>query len=337
MKVAVWYGDKNIVLEDRPIPGIGEKDVLVRVKSSSICGADLHAYKGLSKRRKPPLVMGHEFSGMVERLGDETKSLKVGDRVVVEPIISCGKCKACKKGKTNVCENRKLIGLNLDGAFAEYVSVPYEKCHELPKNLSFDEGAIIEPLAVAVHAVNITPISSNDNALIIGSGVIGLLITQLLRSRTSGDILVTGRRDYLLEKAREFGATDAINVMDCDAVKTLLKKHGRVDVVFEAVGSNETVNQSISLVESGGSITLVGMLDREMTVDMMEVVAREITLRGDYGYTTDDFKEAIELASSGKVDLKSLITHVLPLDEIKKGFDILAERRENVIKVVINP
>jgi 2-desacetyl-2-hydroxyethyl bacteriochlorophyllide A dehydrogenase len=335
MKAAVWYGGKNVRIEDTPRPEIRDDEVLVNVKAVAICGSDLHAYKGMSKRRKPPLVMGHEFSGEIIKVGKKVKRFSNGERVVVEPLISCGKCKPCTRGKTNVCENRKLIGLQLSGAFAEYVSVIENKCYKLPNNVSFEEAALVEPLAVAVHAVNITPIEKGDTILIIGSGTIGLLTVQVTRNCNAGKIITTDVYDYLLDVAKNLGANVVINTKNDDPLKTISSDFGGVDVVFEAVGLQETVQQALSLVRCGGCVTLIGMFQDKMELNMLNVAVKEIMIQGSYGYTSDDFKQALKLIASGKVKVKPLITHVLPLIDIAKGFDILDRKKENAIKVVL--
>jgi 2-desacetyl-2-hydroxyethyl bacteriochlorophyllide A dehydrogenase len=337
MKTAVWYGGKDIRIEDTSIPDVEDNEVLVKVHAVAICGSDLHAYKGMSKRRKPPLVMGHEFSGEIIEIGKKVKRFSDGERVVVEPLISCGKCKPCKIGKTNVCEERKLIGLDSSGAFAEYVSVPEKKCHKLLNSVSFEEAALAEPLAVAVHAVNISPIEKGDTVLIIGSGTIGLLTMQVARNGKASNIFATDVYDYLLDLAKKFGANMVINTKDDDLFKTISSNVGSIDVVFEAVGLQGTVQQALSIVRCGGCVTLIGMLEDKMELNMLNVAVKEILIQGSYGYTSDDFKQALKLIASGKVKVKQFITHVLPLDDITKGFDLLAEKKENVIKVVLKP
>lgn len=337
MKAAVWYGGKDIRIEDTPKPDVRDTEVLVKVNAVAICGSDLHAFKGMSKRRKPPLVMGHEFSGEIVELGKKVKSFSDGERVVVEPLISCGKCKPCKIGKTNVCVDRKLIGLDSSGAFAEYVSVPETKCHKLLNSVSFEDATLVEPLAVAVHAVNITPIEKGDTVLIIGSGTIGLLTLQVVRNAQAGYFIATDVYDYLLDLAEKFGANMVINTKDEDLFKTISSKFDSIDAVFEAVGLQGTVQQALSIVRRGGCVTLIGMLEDKMELNMLNVAVKEIMIQGSYGYTSNDFKQALKLITSGKVNVKPLITHVLSLGDITKGFDLLAEKKENVIKVILEP
>lgn len=332
----MWYGGKDIRIENVPLPKIKDDEVLVKVKAVSICGSDLHAYRGVSKRRIPPLVMGHEFSGEIVEVGKKVKNLSMGERVVVEPIVSCGTCRLCRLGRNNICENLQLVGLHLSGAFSEYVSVPAKKCYTLPKTVSFEEASLVEPLAVAVHAVHLASLEKNVAIAIIGSGAIGLMILQVAKNRGIRKIVVLDTLDYRLALAQKLGATTIINVKKEDPVTEVLA-HGGANTVFEAVGHQKTVQQALSMVKKGGKVVIIGMLEATMELGMLDVTVKEIEIRGSYGYTSNDFKQALILIAKGKVKVKPLITHVLPLHDIAKGFDILSKGTENVIKVVLKP
>jgi L-iditol 2-dehydrogenase len=336
MKAAVWYGGKDIRIEDVPVPKIKDDEVLVKVKAVSICGSDLHAYRGLSKRRVPPLVMGHEFSGEIANMGGKVKNLKEGERVVVEPIVSCGTCRLCRLGRNNICEKLQLVGLHLSGAFSEYVAVPAKKCYLLPTKVSFEEAALVEPLAVAVHAVHLASFEKNEAIAIIGSGAIGLMTLQVAKNSGVGKIVVLDTLDYRLELAQKLGATTTINVTKEDPLQKILGEGG-VDTVFEAVGRQETVQQGLAMARTGGKVMVIGMLEAIMQLPMLDITVKELDLQGSYGYTSDDFRQALKLIAQGKVNVKPLITHLLPLDEIKKGFEILSQGAEDVFKVVLNP
>jgi 2-desacetyl-2-hydroxyethyl bacteriochlorophyllide A dehydrogenase len=336
MKAAVWYGGKDIKIEDLPEPKIKDDEVLVKVRAVSICGSDLHAYIGVSKRRIPPLVMGHEFSGEVVKLGSNVKGLREGERVVLEPVLSCGKCVLCQRGRSNICENMKLVGLHLNGAFSEYVPIAASKCHKLPNSVSFEEASLTEPLAVAVHAVNLTSLEKDEDICIIGSGTVGLMTLQVAKNKGTGKIFVIDTLDYRLELAKKLGATTLINAKKEDPVKEVLADGG-VGTVFEAVGHQKTVQQALAMVGKGGKVTIIGMLEATMELGMLDVTVKEIEIRGSYGYTPNDFKLALKLIAQGKVNVKPLITHVLPLKDIAKGFDILSRGAENVIKVTLKP
>ena len=336
MKAAVWYGGKDIRIEDVPTPKIKDDEVLVRVKAVSICGSDVHAYRGVSKRRTPPLVMGHEFSGEIVKLGKSVKGFKEGKRVVVEPILTCGICRLCRLGRSNICENMRLVGLHLSGAFSEYVSIPASNCHTLPDTVSFEEASLVEPLAVAVHAVTLASLETDEDVCILGSGAVGLMTLQVVNDIGAEKLFVIDTLEYRLDLAKKLGATRTINAKKEDPVKEVLA-HGGVNTVFEAVGLQKTVQQTLSMVQKGGKVVIIGMLDAMMELDMLDVTVKEIEIRGSYGYTSKDFKQALTLITKGKVEVKPLITHVLPLHDIAKGFDMLSQGSENVIKVVLKP
>jgi len=336
MKAAVWYGGKEIKIEDVPVPKIKDDEVLVKVKAVSICGSDLHAYLGVSKRRIPPLVMGHEFSGEIAELGSSVTNIQVGERVVIEPVLSCGTCQPCRRGRSNICENLQLVGLHINGAFSEYVAVPAKKCHRLPKTVSFEEASLVEPLAVAVHAVNVASVEKNDTISIIGSGAIGLMTLLVAKDRGVRTIFVLDTLDYRLALAQKLGATTTINVKKENPVQKILKSGG-VDTVFEAVGHQETVQQGLAIVKRGGTVVIIGMLEATMQLPMLDVTVKEIKIQGSYGYTSDDFQHALHLIADRKVSVKPLITHMLAFQDIKTGFEILSKGSENVIKVVLTP
>ncbi|MCJ7697104.1 MAG: galactitol-1-phosphate 5-dehydrogenase [Thermoplasmata archaeon] len=336
MKAAVWYGGKDIRIEDLPTPKIKDDEVLVRVKAVSICGSDLHAYRGASKRRIPPLVMGHEFSGEIVKLGRTVKGLKEGERVVLEPVLSCGKCALCQRGRSNICENIRLVGLHLSGAFSEYVPIPASKCHTLPDAVSFEEASLVEPLAVAVHAVNFASLEKDEDIGILGSGAVGLMTLQVVNNIGAEKLFAIDTLEYRLDLAKKLGATTTINAKKEDPVKEVLA-YGGANTVFEAVGHQKTVQQALSMVKKGGKVVIIGMLEATMELGMLDVTVKEIEIKGSYGYTSNDFKQALTLIAKGKVEVKPLITHVLSLHDIVKGFDILSQGAENVIKVVLKP
>jgi len=342
MRIANWYGGKDFRIERVPKPKIRDNEVLVRVKAASICGTELHAYTGLSKRREEihglPLVMGHEFSGEVAEVGKNVSEVSVGDRVAVNPLITCGKCEQCITGKTNICKEIKMIGLHVDGAFAEYVPVVTENCYKIPDTLSFEEVALMEPCSVGIHAVNITPIELGDNVAVIGDGPIGLMALQAAKLAGAARIFVIGHHNHRLDLAKKLGADEVINEKEEDAVKKVMElTDGKgVDVVLEAVGTRKAVQQGIDMANKGKTITVIGLLEKSMELNMLNVAVKELRIQGSYGYTKKEFGSSVKLASRNKIDLKQMITHVFSLEEIQKGFEILAQKK-NAIKVVIKP
>jgi len=339
MKAAVWYGGKDVRIEDVPDPKINIEEILIRVKSVGICGSEAQAFQGKSKRRVPPLIMGHEFAGVVADVGTGVRDFQNGDRVVVEPLISCGTCEPCSSGRSNICVELKVIGLHIPGAFAEYVAVPAKKCHKLADSVSFDEAALVEPLSVGTHAVAITPAELGDNLLVIGSGVVGLMVLQIAKLRVGGKVFVSDLIDYKLEIAKTLGADTVVDTGKEDLISRIgeLTKGNGVDAVIEAVGVQQTLQQALTVVKKGGDITVAGLLERMVQLDIMRVVANEITIRGDYSYTTTEFKTALNFLANGTVHVKPLITHAFSLGEMGRAVDILAEGKEKHVKIILRP
>lgn len=341
MKAAVWHGSNDIRIEEIPKPEIKDDEVLIRVKATGICGSEAHAYSGVSKRRTPPLIMGHEFTGEVTEVGEKGEDVKIGDRVVIDPIIRCGTCEQCISGRSNICNNLRLIGLHQHGAFAEYVAVPAKNCLRLPDSVSFEEGTLVEPLSVGVHAVSRTPVKLGDTVVVIGAGIIGLMTMQAAKLAGAARLAIVGggRRKYRLELARKLGADVVINSKKEDSVKKVMELTDMkgVDAVLEAVGIEITVQQAMKMVKKGGRVAVIGMLVPKMELEMLNAAVKETEIKGMYGYTTTDFRVALDLIIAGRVDVKSVITHLFPLDDARKAFEILHEKRDGVTKVIIKP
>jgi len=325
------------VVKARPEPGIevrevetpatGPGDVLIRVKAASICGSDLGiydftpAYSGMAL----PVVMGHEFSGVVEAIGEGVGDFAVGDRVLSRSVVSCGECRFCSEGMDNLCESSSLFGIHQDGGFAEYVSVPQGLLYPIPGGMSFEEAALVEPLSNAVHFVNdLTPVEPGDLAVVLGIGPIGLFSAQLLRL-AGAEVLVTGiSMDTERFKIAEKLGLEAVNVDDVDPVELVMERtSGRgADVAFVAVGAPSAVHQAVRLVGKRGHVTVVGIFPGDVAVPMTTVVRREISLAGAYDARAENFEASIELIESGRVEAAELVTHRFPLEEVEKAFEV---------------
>lgn len=339
MKAAVWHGGKDIRIEDVPRPKIKTDEVLVKVKAVGICGSELHAYEGVSQRRTPPLIMGHEFSGEIAEVGKEVSNLKLGERVVVDPLKRCGVCTPCVRGQGSVCRNVKLLGLHISGAFAEYIAVPALNCYKLPDHVTFEEGATAEPLSVAIRAMNNTDVKLGDTVVVIGAGIIGLLILKAAKAAGAGTLIVSDVVDYRLDYAKTFGADVAVNSKTENQVTRVLEltNGSGADVVFEAVGLEATVQQGMQMLAIGGKLTVVGMLSKTMALDVLSIVTRELQIKGSYAYAQDDFRRALSYLNNRKIDVKPLITNKLPLEKTKEGFEILSEKKEKALKIILSP
>ncbi|MDQ2712411.1 MAG: galactitol-1-phosphate 5-dehydrogenase [Acidobacteriota bacterium] len=343
MKALLLSEYNRLEVVDVPMPRPGPDDVLVKVEACGICGSDVHGYDGSTGRRIPPLVMGHEAAGVVAAAGANVIDLKEGQHVTFDSTVYCGVCEYCRKGEVNLCENREVLGVSTpeyrrQGAFAEYVSVPRRIVHPLPQDLAFSDAAMIEPLAVAVHAVALSEVLEGSTALVVGAGMIGLLVLQALREKGCSSLIVSDIDDTRLQLAKDLGATVIINAKTAD-VPTEVKRHtaGKgVDVALEAVGSTPTIRTAIDSVRKGGTVTLIGNIAPTVEIPLQAVVSRQIRLQGSAA-SSGEYPECIELLSKNRINLKPLISMIAPLDDGSQWFERLHGREANLMKVILAP
>jgi len=338
MKAAVWYGEKEgIKIEERENPSLEKGELLIKVGACGICGTDLMIYKGKFPRSHPPLIPGHEFAGEVVETFNISGSLKVGDKVVVNPLFYCGKCVACKGGFTNACPKLGLIGVDIDGAFAEYVKASEDKVYKIPSDFPFEKAALVEPAAVAYHAVKIAELKVGDVVVILGAGPIGLLVAMIAKIAGASEVVLAEVLDYRLEFAREQGFY-VIDASQTDTVREIQKitKGRGADLVFDTAGVSKTAGQLVSLVRPKGKITVVGLYKQPAGVDLFNVVIKEACLSGSRVYTDIDFEKAAQLIISEKLKVSSLISHRFGLEEAEKGIKLIEEGKE-VMKALVFP
>jgi L-iditol 2-dehydrogenase len=342
MKTLLLSKYKHLEIADLPKPAPRPDEVLIQVAACGICGSDVHGYDGSSGRRIPPIVMGHEAAGRIAAVGEDVANLAEGDRVTFDSTVYCGACPHCLRGNFNLCDNRQVLGVSCDdyrraGAFAEYVVVPARIVHHLPDQLSFTEAAMLEAVAVALHAVAVTQMHQDDTALVIGAGMIGLLVLQSLRATGCSRVFVADLDDSRLKMANELGATEVFS-SKTDLVAQVLKltNGAGVDVALEAVGRTETVTAAIDCVRKGGTVTLVGNISPQVTLPLQKVVSRQIRLQGSCA-SSGEYPRAIELLASGAIKVKPMITAVAPLDEGPAWFERLHAGEPNLLKVVLTP
>jgi L-iditol 2-dehydrogenase len=338
MKALVYEGPWQMPLRqlDPPQPDPGE--AIVSVQAVGICGSDVHGFMGTTGRRKPPIVMGHEFCGVISAAGPQVTTFKVGDRVIGQPLLPCGHCDNCLAGLWNICFNRSGLGIDLDGAFADVVRVPQQLLYALPDDMSWEQGAMVEPLAIAMHAVNLTPLKLLDCLVIIGSGTIGLLTLLAARLKGAGQIIVTDMNPHRLDMARQLGADVAVNIREHDPV-AVVREHSRslgADAVIEAVGATASVKQSLAVVRTGGHVTWIGNSQPEVELNMQQVVTRELTIQGAYGFN-QEFTRSIEAIRSGVIDIGPLIEQISPLADGPQIFNDLAGGKLDAVKVILKP
>ncbi len=334
---------KQLEMVDMPVPEIGPDEVLVRVRACGICGSDVHGFDGSTGRRIPPIVMGHEAAGEVARAGAKVADLKEGDRVTFDSTIYCGSCFHCARGEINLCDNRQVLGVSpgeyrRHGAFAEYVAVPRRIVYRLPDNLSYEQAALIEAASVAVHAVNLTPRQLGDTALVVGTGMIGVLAVQALRAGGCARVIAVDLDEGRLRMAAQSGATDLLNPKAADIpaeVRRMTDGHG-ADVALECVGATDPIRTAIDSVRKGGAVTLVGNVAPQIELPLQPVVTRQIRLQGSCA-SSGEYPAVIDLMSRGAIRVDSLISAIAPLGEGPSWFDRLYRREGNLFKVILRP
>lgn len=314
-----------------------ENEVLIKVFSSSVCGSDMHIFRGKHPYVKYPTTIGHEIGGIVESIGSNVKTVKIGDRVTVEPLITCGECYYCKHGRYDYCENLKLKYRSGYSGYAQYYYAEEKWIHHLPDNLSYDEGALMEPFACTVHAVMKAKINLCDKVCVIGDGPIALMIARLCVVAGATKVFVAGIQKKNLKIAEQYGCIPIIS--DENTVTSVLSlTEGRgVDVAFEAVGIPATFNMAMKVTKKGGKAIIFGIFEDEFsTKALVDAMVREVEVIGTSSYCWD-FQRAIELASSGRVNLQPLITNHYPLKEVNEAMNGKNVNGDRPLKIILNP
>ncbi len=343
MKALVLTDYGHLEVQDVPEPAVGPRDVLVRVRACGICGSDVHGMDGSTGRRRPPIIMGHEAAGIVERAGPDVTDYQAGDRVTFDSTIYRPDSYFSRRGLINLCDDRRVLGVSCEdyrqhGAFAEYVAVPDHILYRLPASLTFEQAAMIEPVAIALHARHLTPIDAGDTALVYGAGLIGLMVVQVLRQTPAARIVAVDVDDDRLGLARELGAHDVFNAATADipaAVRALTENRG-ADVVLECVGTDTTVRGAILSARKGATVTLVGNVTPDVSLPLQTVVTRQIRLQGSCS-SSGEYPEALDLVASGKVNVDRFISAAVPLEHGPEWFDRLYKRTPGVMKVLLKP
>jgi L-iditol 2-dehydrogenase len=338
-KTAAGKGHMEIRETDVPRPGPGE--VLIEIRAAGICGSDLHIYNwDINFAMRPPMIIGHEFSGVIAEIGPDVEGLSVGDRVTAEPsAIICGRCHYCRTGAYNLCPERRVLGYWVNGAFAEYTVVQAIRIHRLPQNIGFQEGALTEPLACCVHGIlELTGIRAGDRVAITGPGTIGLLSLQLARAE-GGEVVVIGtaQDDKRLEVARKMGAAVVIDADSRDplaAVRDMTDGYG-ADVVLECSGAGPAAAMGLDLVRKQGKYTQLGLFGKPITIDFEKIAYKEIKVTGSLAQRWTAWKWTLKLMEQRKVDLQPIISDVVPLTEWEAAFDTF--RRKQAFKILFDP
>ncbi|MEZ4866299.1 MAG: zinc-binding dehydrogenase [Caldilineaceae bacterium] len=326
MQALVYQGPWQMTLEDVPAPTAGAGEVIIEVKAVGICGSDVHGYTGTTGRRTAPMVMGHEFSGVIRAVGAGVTKASVGDAVVATPIFPF-----------NGIGQRKVLGVfSTPGAYAEQVVVHESMLLPKPTNLSWRQAAMCEPLSVALHAISRTPIPLMGTVVIVGAGTIGMLAMMAARVAGAGKVIITDMSAHRLEMAEELGADLAINIKEQDPVQTVLDytKGIGADVAVEAVGISPAVQQAHKMTRNGGHITWIGNSAKMIEVDMQEVVTRELTVCGTYGFQSE-FPLALDALANGRINVGPMLEKIAPLAAGPQIIDDLAAGRADLVKAIL--
>ncbi|MCI8385577.1 MAG: alcohol dehydrogenase catalytic domain-containing protein [Acutalibacter sp.] len=321
-----------------PTPEPGPGQVLIKIMEIGVCGSDIHVYHGEHPFTSYPVTQGHEVSGIVEKLGPGAEGLVPGQKVTIQPQLVCGKCWPCRHGKYNLCEELRVMGFQATGVASEYFAVDAAKVTPLPEEMSLEEGAMIEPLAVAVHAVRRAGDVAGKDICVLGAGPIGILVAQAAKGMGAGRVMVTDISSLRLEKARECGADFCVNTKEKDFGQALAECFGpdKADVIYDCAGNDITMGQAIQYARKGSTIILVAVFAKTAHVDLAVLNDHELDLNTSMMYRNEDYVEAIRLAASGRVRLMPLLSKRFPFQEYLDAYRYIDENRESAMKVLID-
>lgn len=340
MKAAVFEKVGVIKVKEVPVPEISENEVLIKVKNTGICGTDWSIYNGWYSADKLPMIPGHEFSGVIAKLGKNVTGLKEGDRVTADINMSCGTCFYCIRGDKLLCDNFSQLGIHTDGTFAEYVKAPAAQIHILPDNLSFEEGAFIEPVSCVIHAAKALGANLGSSIAIIGSGL-GVLHTRMAFLRACAPIIIFGRNRKRLQIAKEMGADYAFHIDDVDdPVAEVMKLTGGrgADYVIEAVGTVKTYEQAFAMLRRGGILSAFGITGEQDTMNIrpFEFVLGEKKVTGSCAGVGSDWPDAMTLISTGRINPKPLFSLKIPLEDLEWALHEL-RKDKSLFKIFVSP
>jgi len=343
MKALVLESYMHLNYQEVPQPDIAEKEVLVKVKAVGICGSDVHGMDGSTGRRIPPIIMGHEASGMIEKIGSKVNGWKAGDRVTFDSTIYDPSDWYSQKGMYNLSDGRMVLGVSTGefkkhGAFAEYVTVPEHILHAIPEGVSFTEAALVEPAAVAMHAINLSPPKPDDLVLVLGAGMVGMFVIQLLKIKGCKNIIAVDLDDHRRELAKKLGADHVFGPDDpklLTTVKSLSNDRG-ADLAIEVVGITETIALAIELLRKGATLTIVGNISPTIELPLQKIVTRQLRIQGSCAIN-GEYPAVLEMIAEKKLDVTSILSAEAPLSEGASWFQRLYEKEKNLMKVILKP
>ncbi len=327
----------KIVFSEVPVPEVKDNQIKIKMKRIGVCGSDIHVNHGKHPYTSYPVVQGHEVSAVVEEIGKDVTNVKVGDAVTIQPQVVCGKCYPCTHGMYNDCEHLKVMGFQTTGMASEYFVVDADKALKLPDGMNFEHGAMIEPLAVAVHAVRRFGDVKGKGVLVLGGGPIGNLVAQTVKAMGASKVLLSELSAYRLETAKKCGI-ETVNPGEKDLKEAITECFGTdgADVIFECIGINPTMKQAIEYARKGSDIIVVGVFGDLGTINMGFIQDHELRLIGTAMYRVEDYKTAIELVNEGLIEFDALITHRVKFRDYSKAYEIIDEQKDKAMKVMID-
>ena len=328
----------EIEFREVPVPEIRENEVLIKIMKIGICGSDIHVYHGEHPFTSYPVTQGHEVSGEIVRIGSGVSGFETGQKVTIQPQVVCGNCYPCRHGKYNLCEELKVMGFQTTGVASHYFAVDAAKVTLLPENMSFDEGAMIEPLAVAVHAVRRAGDVKGARIVVLGAGPIGILVAQAAKGMGAEQVMITDVSDLRLKKAEECGVDFCVNTGREDFGEAMVKHFGpdKADVIYDCAGNNITMGQAIQHARKGSTIILVAVFAGPGKLDLAVLNDHELDLNTSMMYRNEDYVDAIRLVEEKKVALAPLVSRHFAFRDYLKAYQYIDENRESTMKVIIN-
>ncbi|MHA1121822.1 MAG: zinc-dependent alcohol dehydrogenase [Candidatus Heimdallarchaeota archaeon] len=338
MKQQVMIEPGKITFREIPIPEVKENEVLIKIMRIGVCGSDIHVYHGKHPYTSYPVTQGHEVSGMIEKVGIKVTELKIGDKVTIQPQVVCGKCHSCLHGNYHICDELKVMGFQTTGMASEFFVTDANRILKLPDEMSYEQGAMIEPMAVACGVFTKTDDLSGLNVVVLGAGPIGNLTAQTAKALGAKSVLITDVSDFRLEIAKKVGIDHTINPLKQDLSEEIVKAFGpdKADLIIECVGINQTIDDAITNARKGTDIVLVGVFGDKPVVDLGTVQDRELRLIGMLMYQTKEYLKAIELVNSGKIQLEPLMTKHFKFNDYDKAYQFIDEKKDKTMKVFID-
>ena len=328
----------KIEFREIPVPEIGENEVLIKIMKIGVCGSDIHVYHGEHPFTSYPVTQGHEVSGEVVKTGTAVSGIKPGQKVTIQPQVVCGRCYPCRHGKYNLCEELKVMGFQTTGVASHYFAVDQAKVTPLPDEMSYDEGAMIEPLAVAVHAVRRAGDVKGAKIAVLGAGPIGILVAQAAKGMGADQVMITDVSSLRLEKAKECGVDFCVNTRNQDFGEAMVHNFGpdKADVIYDCAGNNITMGQAIKYARKGSLIILVAVFAGPGQLDLAVLNDHELDLNTSMMYRNEDYLDAIRLVNEQKVVLAPLVSKHFAFGDYLKAYQYIDENRESTMKVIIN-